>query len=73
MQEFNQLLYDEISKLPLEKIGKALSYVRYLKQEPEVVLVLTPDEEKELDDLYASGDFVSSEEVLAMIEAMPDD
>ena len=37
-----QSLYDEIVKLPPEKLGKAISFVRYLEQEPELELAFDP-------------------------------
>jgi len=73
MEQARQLLVDEVSRLPLEKVGKALSFLRYLEQEPEPVLLIDPVEENELHELLASGDFVSSSELKAKIEAMPND
>jgi len=66
-------LFDEIAKLPLEKIGKVLSFVRYLEQEPESELLLDPAEELELHQLLAGDAFVDASDVLAKIEALPDD
>ena len=73
MQDTQKLLIDEISDLPLEKIGRVLSYVRFVKQEPEPELWLLPEEEKELDALYDSGDFADASEVEAKVRAMPND
>ena len=69
----HQTLINEISKLPLNKVGKALSYVRYLEQETESDIILDPDEENELYSLYASGEFVDSSDVLGKIRELPDD
>jgi len=73
MTQAHKSLYDEISRLPLEKIGKALSFVRYLAQEPEMEPFLDLAEEAELHGLLASGDFVDASEVLAKIMDLPDD
>ncbi|MCL1808072.1 MAG: hypothetical protein FWG31_10280 [Oscillospiraceae bacterium] len=73
MSNAHQYLYDEISKLPLEKVGKAISFIRYLEQEPELELVLDPDEEEEMQKLLHSGDFVNGSDMLASIKALPDD
>jgi len=73
MSQEHQFLYDEVCKLPYEKISKAVSYIRYLEQEPEPELILEAAEEAALRELLASGGSVSSAELLAMIEALPDD
>jgi len=71
MLQENRLLYDEIAKLPLEKIGKALSYVRYLEREVQEELFLDPAEEAGLHEILVSGDFVSSEDLFAKINRLP--
>jgi len=73
MLQENRLLYEEIERLPLEKVGKALSYVRYLEKETDDELFLSLDEEKELHDLRLSDDFVSSADLLAKIQGLPND
>jgi hypothetical protein len=73
MTHSHKYLYDKISKLPLEKIGKALSFVRYLEQEPETELVLEPTEEDELYALLNSGNIINSSELLVRIKELPDD
>ena len=67
MSHAHKFLYDEISKLPFEKAGKALSFVRYLEQEAEIELLLDPTEEDALYALRTSGDFVDASEELAKI------
>ena len=69
----HKLLYDKIAELPHEKIGQALSFVRYLGQEPSEELYLDPVEEEELHELLASDDFVDSSVVFAKIMEMQDD
>jgi hypothetical protein len=75
MQYSQQILIDEIIKLSPDKVGKALSFVRYLEKEPdsETEILLAPSEEAELRELLASGDFVSAPDVLSRIEALPND
>ena len=68
-----QRLYDEIVELPPEKLGKALSFVRFLKQEPETELFLDSQEEAELHAIFESDDFVSSADLLDKITRLPDD
>ena len=73
MTQAHESLYHEITKLPLEKVGKALSFIRYLEQEAEPELLLDPGEELELHQLLASDMLVGASEVLAKIKALPDD
>ena len=73
MSQVHKVLFDEISKLPLEKVGKVLSYVRFVIQEQEEEIWLDPAEDNELDALYKSDDFVDASVVEAKIDAMPND
>ena len=73
MLQSKKILFYEISKLPVEKIGKAISFIRYLSQEAEDELFLDEDEEIELHNLLNSSDFVSSKDMLAKIEELPND
>ena len=70
MSQAHEILFDEISRLPFEKVGKALSFVRYLEKEAEAELLLDPAEESELHELRVSGDFVSSSDILAKIKGL---
>jgi len=67
MTHAHQILYDEIVKLPPEKVGKMISFVRYLEQETDFDLFLDTSEENELYALLDSDDFVDSSSVLANI------
>jgi len=71
--ETNRLLVEEVSRLPLEKVGKALSFVRFLEQEKEEELFIEAKEENELYELRHSSDFISSKEMLAKIKELPND
>jgi len=64
------MLYDEIIKLPFEKIDKAISFIRYLEKETEQELILDEDEEDELLDILNSSDFVASSDVLSKIKGL---
>ena len=73
MPQANQILYNEISKLPLEKVGKAISFIRFLEQEQEPKLLLETTEENELYGILNSSEMINSSELLAKIKEMPDD
>ena len=72
MSNAHKALYEEIAKLPLHKVGKVLSFVLYLKQEDDD-LWLDADFEDELHARMQSDDFVTSSELLAKIQSLPDD
>lgn len=69
----NKVLYDEIKSLPVEKIGKILSYIQYIKQEQEMELFLDPQEEDRFHKILATEEGISSAEMLALIEDLPND
>ena len=73
MTQAHKYLFDEILKLPVEKIGKVLTFVRFIEQESESELILDPIEEDELHGLLTSDDFITSSDLLAKIEALPND
>ena len=73
MKQTHKILYDEISRLPIDKIGKVLSYVKYINRECDNQLHLESYEEDELDDLYKFGDFIDESDVKTSISAMTDD
>ena len=70
MHSDTTLLHEEIARLPLEKIGKALSYIRYLITEDDA-LFISEKEEEELHRRWLSNDFIDSSEMLAKIKRIP--
>jgi len=73
MPQANQILFNEISKLPLEKVGKAMSFIRFLEQEKEPELLVDSIEEEELHDIIVSNETIDSLELLNKIKALPND
>ena len=73
MLQVEKILFDEISKLPFDKMGKVLSYVRFVNQEQEVELILEDDEYTEFYNRLESSDFITSDELSAKIRALPDE
>lgn len=43
-----KILIDLINDLPDEKIGKVISFVRFIKEEDNMELVLEPDDEEDI-------------------------
>ena len=74
MLQSQKILFDEISKLPLEKISKVISFVRFLKQEDnEEQLFLDELEEIEFHKILNNKNFINSKEMFAKIEELPND
>jgi len=70
MTNAHKILAEEILKLPTEKVGKALSFVKYLHLEQEMELALDEGEEGELYDILANEETISSEDMLAKIKGI---
>ena len=73
MTKTHQELFDIIENLPVEKLNIAIAFLNFLKQQEEEKLFTDAAEEDELHEILASGEFISSEEMLAAIKEMPDD
>ena len=73
MTRTHKELFDKISRLPVEKLNIAMTFIHFLEQQKESELLIDPIEEDELHDILASGDFAESSEIFTKIEAMPND
>ncbi|GAB1475805.1 hypothetical protein MASR2M70_06370 [Bacillota bacterium] len=62
-----------INDLPEEKLGKVLSYINYIKDEEEPILVLEEDDESEIAKILEENEWYTSEEVKGAIEDMKHD
>ena len=71
MSQAHMLLFDEISRLPFDKLGKVLLFIRYLNKEDETELILTKDEQEEFYNRLNSDDFIMSDELAEKINALP--
>ena len=73
MEQAYKALHDKVARLPIEKVGKALSFISYLEQEQEAELVLTDDELEEVYTSLNSDDSITADELAAKIEGLPSD
>ena len=73
MSQIQMDLFNEVSKLPFDKVSKVLSYVRFVSQEQEEEIWIDHIEEEELNLIFESSDFVDASVVEAKIAAMPND
>lgn len=58
-----KILIDLINDLPDEKIGKVISFVRFIKEEDNLELVLEPDDELDIIRILEEDVWYSSENV----------
>ena len=66
-------LHEAFSKLSIDKMGKALSYIRYLASEAEEELYMSEEEEAHFHALRESDDFISASDMRAKIKGLPND
>ncbi len=58
-----KILIDLINDLPDEKIGKVISFVRFIKEEDNMELVLEPEDEDDIIRILEEDTWYSSEEL----------
>ena len=73
MTQTHKELVNKISRLPVEKLNIAITFINFLEQQKESALLIEPFEEDELHEILISDEFVESSEIFAKIEAMPND
>ena len=69
----HEVLLNEVLKLPVEKVGKALSFVRFLLEETEEELHLDSAEEMELYQIIGSNEFATRDDMLSKIMELDND
>ena len=73
MTQAHKALTEEVLKLPTEKLGKVLSFVRFTLSEQEDELCLESSELTELLTIHQADDFTSNTDMLAQIMELPND
>ena len=71
MTKAQRSLYEEISRLPPEKVEIVHSFIQNLEQESDIVLDV--DEITELQQILQADKYVDSNDLLASIHALPND
>lgn len=66
-------IQDLINDLPEEKLGKVLSYINFIKDEEEPILVLEEDDEAEIAKILEENEWYTSKEVKGAIEDIKHD
>ncbi|HCJ57888.1 MAG TPA: hypothetical protein DHV55_11440 [Clostridiaceae bacterium] len=61
---------DLVKELPEEKLGKVISFIKFIKQEEEPILVLESEDEEEIAQILVNNEWYSDSEISKMIEDM---
>ena len=63
-----KIILELVDDLPEEKLGKVISFIKFIKEEEEPVLLLESDDEEEIMKILDEDEWYSSEEIMEMIE-----
>lgn len=53
-----------INSLSEEKMGKVISFIRFIKEEEDPILLLETDDEEEIEKILEENEWHSSEEII---------
>ncbi len=65
-----KMIMDLVKELPEEKLGKVISFIKFIKQEEEPILVLESEDEEEIAQILVNDEWYSDSEISKMIEDM---
>ncbi|MEA4963330.1 hypothetical protein [Lutispora sp.] len=65
-----KMIMDLVKELPEEKLGKVISFIKFIKQEEEPILVLESEDEEEIAQILVNNEWYSDSEISKMIEDM---
>lgn len=68
-----KLILELIEDLPEEKMGKVISFIKFIKEEEEPTLILEPEDEIDVLNILEENEWYSSEEMKKSIEDKRDD
>ncbi len=63
-----KIILELVDDLPEEKLGKVISFIKFIKEEEEPVLLLESDDEEEIMKILDEDEWYSSDEIKQMIE-----
>lgn len=62
-----KLILELVEDLPEEKLGKVISFIKFVKEE-EPILVLEPEDEEDILNILEEDEWYSSEEIEKIIK-----
>ena len=65
-----KVIMDLVEGFPEEKLGKVISFIKFIKQEEEPTLILESEDEEEIAQILANNEWHSDSEISKMIEDM---
>ena len=63
-----KIILELVDDLSEEKLGKVISFIKFIKEEEEPVLFLESDDEEEIIKILDEDEWYSSDEIKHMIE-----
>lgn len=63
-----KLILELVEDLPEEKLGKVISFIKFVKEEEEPILVLEPEDEEDILNILEEDEWYSSEEIEKIIK-----
>lgn len=63
-----KIILELVDDLSEEKLGKVISFIKFIKEEEEPVLLLESDDEEEIIKILDEDEWYSSDEIKQMIE-----
>jgi hypothetical protein len=67
-----KLILELVEDLPEEKMGKVISFIKFIKEEEEPILILEPEDEIDVLNILEENQWYSSEEIKKSIEDKKD-
>jgi hypothetical protein len=68
-----KLILELVEDLPEEKMGKVISFIKFIKEEEEPILILEPEDEIDVLNILEENQWYSSEEIKKSIEDKNDE
>lgn len=62
-----KLILELVDGLPEEKLGKVISFIKFIKEEEEPTLLLESDDEEDVIKILDEEEWYSSDEIVRMI------
>jgi hypothetical protein len=68
-----KLILELVEDLPEEKIGKVISFIKFIKEEEEPILILEPEDEIDVLNILEEDQWYSSQEIKKSVENKKDE
>ena len=68
MATSKKLILELVEDLPEEKLGKVISFIKFIKEEEEPILVLESEDEEDILSILREDEWYSSEEIEKIIQ-----